>query len=235
MVSLRAGEDGSHCLGHLAHRHQCHGPCTTLRCWRPLAPTCPGSRPGHSDACRCRQGVLHLSSHQRHSTNRRNAGGTQSRRPISPSFGGPVLGVEWPSCLVPKDTCFPGHAQKRWRGKGGGSTFVITMVQLASSRPPRLQTGVTSPPATEANMPRELHLHLPGSPEKGSHSLQLTGQHSFQYFAGTFRMQKTLKSHQSPCQAEPLAHLPLLSIHCQRAHQTHGQALRIQKTNSTLL
>lgn len=119
--------------------------------------------------------------------------------------------------------------------KGGGSTFVIAMVQLASSRPPRLQTGVTSPPATEANMPRELHLHLPGSPEKGSHSLQLTGQHSFQYFAGTFRMQKTLKSHQSPCQAEPLAHLPLLSIHCQRAHQTHGQALRIQKTNSTLL
>lgn len=120
MVSLRAGEDGSHCLGHLAHRHQCHSPCTTLRCWRPLAPTRPGSRPGHSDACRCRQGVLHLSSHQRHSTNRRNAGGTQSRRPISPSFGGPVLGVEWPSCLVPKDTCFPGHAQKRWRGKRRG-------------------------------------------------------------------------------------------------------------------
>lgn len=113
-----------------------------------------------------------------------------------------------PWCGVALLPCAQGHTlsrphrKDRWKGKGRGSTFVITTVQLAHCCPPCLQTEAMPPPATGANIFRYLHLHLPRSLEGGSLRQPLTGQLPFLCLAGAFR-KKALKSHQSPCQAEP--------------------------------
>lgn len=178
---------------------------TALSCWRP-APTCPGSRPGHSDASRCRLGAL--SSHQ-----------TDSQL-ILKAKGHSFLLRSCPWCGVALLPCAQGqmlsgpHRKDRQKGKETGSTFVITTVQLAHCCPPCLQTEATPPPARGANIFRDLHLYLPRSLEEGSHRQPLTGQLPLLYLTGAFR-KKTLKSHQSPCQDEPPGPPALLSLLCQ--------------------
>lgn len=92
-----------------------------------------------------------------------------------------------PLALHPKTYVFWDTQEGEVEEKGGGRTFVITTVQLAHCHPPSLQTGAMSPPATEVNIFRHLHLHLSRSLEEGSHSQRLTGQLPFLYSVGPFR------------------------------------------------
>lgn len=86
-----------------------------------------------------------------------------------------------PLASHPRTHVFQATQEGEVRGK------VITMVQLAHCHPSCLQTGATSPRATEANIFSYLHLCFPRPLEEASHSQQLTGQLPFLYFAGAFR------------------------------------------------